>query len=269
MTLLGSNSEVWDKAPFFCPSLYHSSHFFLFYSFCWNSTPSIFLFPVRTPPLFFFPHYSPFISSPLHRHFSFHFTFILPKQLLICPLVPHTPLHCPLSPCLSIAPLFPSCPFCNSSLFLCCPPPPLLLGEVLSSRLLKRSLLLSQGRDQPQSISHMTEYAVCQWCIYMLLVVALLMASIGERVMSREPCVCMQSVRVNDGQQNWIWISIHSAKYTHWNSTHTFRNILNGKERFRNFTLPSDWAETSDRAGCCRYAHLLHAGKEGKVSKES
>lgn len=267
MTLLGSNSEVWDEATFFCPSLCHSSHFSLFILLkllslhlplpCPHTSslllPTLLSFHLISP--------SPPFLIPLHIYSA--------EQLLICPLVPHTLLHCPLSPCLSIAPLFPSCPFCNSSLFLCGPPPPLLFGEVLSSRLLKRSLLLSLGRDQPQSISHMTEYAVCQWCIYMLLVVGLLMASIGDRVMSREPCVCMQSVRVNDGQQNWIWISIHSAKYTHWNSTHTFRNILNGKERFRNFTLPSDWAETADRAGCYRYAHLLHAGKEGKVSKES
>lgn len=115
MTLLGSNSEVWDEATFFCPSLCHSSHFSLFILLKLHSLhlplPCPHTSSLLLPTLLSFHLISPSLPFliPLHIYSA--------EQLLICPLVPHTLLHCPLSPCLSIAPLFPSCPFCNSSLF--------------------------------------------------------------------------------------------------------------------------------------------------------
>lgn len=155
MTLLGSNSEVWDEATFFCPSLCHSSHFSLFILLKLHSLhlplPCPHTSSLLLPTLLSFHLISPSppFLIPLHIYSA--------EQLLICPLVPHTLLHCPLSPCLSIAPLFPSCPFCNSSLFLCGPPPPLLFGEVLSSRLLKRSPFPGQG----STTIHFTHDRVC------------------------------------------------------------------------------------------------------------
>lgn len=42
----------------------------------------------------------------------------------------------------------------------------LLLFVMGCSHLVCWNTLLSRGRDQPQPISHMAEYAVCQWCMY-------------------------------------------------------------------------------------------------------
>ena len=84
------------------------------------------------------------------------------------------------------------------------------------------------------------------------------MASIGDGVMSREACVCMQSVRVDDRQRNWIWISIHPAKYTHWNSTHTFRNILNGEKKKDSGILLSPLTELKQQTEQAAYDTLIY-----------
>lgn len=127
--------------------------------------------------------YSPHItslSSPLPS-LSFLFTFILLEKthpfalfsLLPCysvlsfsPLPNSTPSPAT-SPFMSWLPFYIYFLFFWSFLLLLLLHPFFLLLFVRGcSHLICWNTLPSRGRDQPQPISHMAEYAVCQWCMY-------------------------------------------------------------------------------------------------------
>lgn len=156
MTLLGSDSEVWNEATFFfCPSLCHS----LLFSFLLILLKLHSLHLPLPSPLFFFPHYSLFISSPLHHHFSFHFTFILPNSSSFA--------HLSLIPCYSVLsrlvfplPLYsPLVPSATPLVFfmLSSSSPPLRRGALISFAETLPSPLPGQG----STTIHFTHDRVC------------------------------------------------------------------------------------------------------------
>lgn len=147
-------------------SFVSSLTFCLFYSLCWT------LFSSATSSPFFIPSSSSILSPKLSSSYS-HVTFFsshlssttlshlfsLKSPRLSYPVIPSPHLSIPLSPphVPSATPLF--------SLTLLLPSSSESCSHLACWNTLV-SPLLSQGRDQPQPISHMTECAVCQWCMY-------------------------------------------------------------------------------------------------------
>lgn len=113
--------------------------------------PTLLSFHFISPPLL------PLI--PLHIYSAQklpHFSALLSYPVILSSCSPH----------LSIPP-----PFFPPTLSVPSATPPFFFRALLPSPLQKATLIssaeiLSQGRDQPQPISHMTECAVCQWCMY-------------------------------------------------------------------------------------------------------
>lgn len=166
--------RFWND--FFSHFLFHhsSSCHFLFSALYLTPlllSPSPYHLPLLPPqtssPIL--PTLHPFhlISPPSHfsshlfcwKNYPFPLSSLIPcySVLSFSPLPNSTPLPpTPLHVCSATQLFFFF--FCSLS-----PPPSSSEG---CSHLICWNTLLSQGRDQPQPISHMTEYAVCQWCMY-------------------------------------------------------------------------------------------------------
>lgn len=140
-------------------------------------------------------------TSSLHFFFRFLFTFILLKKT---PLIQLFGSLCAVS-CHSLLPSSPpSCPFCNFFSLILLP----------SSSESRSHLVCWNAFSSPRAGINHSPFHTWQTVMYasdvcMLLEVVLLMSSNGDRLMSRETCVCTQSLCVcvsmtgNRADRNW------------------------------------------------------------------
>lgn len=228
--------------------------------------PIIFPFPLlKTPPSSFHTTFH-LICPPLHPLTPLH--IYSAEKLPICPLASRTLLFCPFTCLVLPFPLSPtSCPYYTLPLAPPTQPNHLFLSSSEShSHLACWNTRFSSPRA---GINH-SPFHTWQSVLYasdvcMLLEVALLMGSNGDRVMSREPCVCTPSVDVCESRwraAELTGVHLNFNSLWHINALRFCSYIQKLFSTEKEISLASDWIETLDRAGGYRYAHLPHAGKK-------
>lgn len=244
-------------------------------SFCWTPFfydllslfyPIIFPFPLlKTPPSSF--HITFHLICPPPSHSSPH---------LFCWKTPHLPACLSYSVILSFhSPRLAIPPFPHLMSLLHPPPcspyttkPPFSLlssSESHSHLACWNTRFFSPRAGINHSPFHTWQSVLYASDVCMLLGVALLMGSNGDRVMSREPCVCTPSVHVCESRwraAELTGVHLNFNSLCHINALRFCSYIQKLFSTEKEISLASDWIETLDRAGGYRYAHLPHASKK-------